>query len=570
VLWLSTAGAGRRAPVDVRLMQEHAVRRSLVASITLGLVSAASIVVQALALASLLSGAMASRSPDPMPALVWLAGAIVARGITALLTETIAAHGAEAAKAALRSRLVAAAVRQVPGRAGVSPSEIATVAGRGLDGLDSYIGRYLPDLVLAAAIPVALVTVIGALDWVSAIVVVVVIGLFPVFGYLVGHASTDLAGQRWKQVEAFGRQIADVFEGLPTLKAFGRSANQRLRIAQAGELLNIASLSTLRVAFLSALVLDTLASVSVAMVAVPLGLRLLNGSVPLPAALAVLIIAPEVFLPLRRASSEFHESTEGLAAAGRALDVIAAGGFDRVLDSPRSMPRDPGQVEVGLRGVSVERPGRDRPLLDDTSLTIHPGEKVVLIGPNGSGKSTTLALLMGFIAPDRGSVTVDGIDLRRLDARAWRALLGFLPEQPVLISGSLGANLRLADPRATDAQLREMLELAGAADLVAGLPDGLETRLGERGRPISAGELQRIALARVLLRPASLYLMDEPTVHLDDAAEALVVDALQQRLAGRSALIVTHRPAVARLADLVIALDGGRFVTVPAAAAVPA
>lgn len=177
---------------------------------------------------------------------------------------------------------------------------------------------------------------------------------------------------------------------------------------------------------------------------------------------------------------------------------------------------------------------------------------------------------MGFIAPDRGSVTVDGVDLRHLDARAWRALLGFLPEQPVLIAGSLGANLRLADPRATDAQLREMLEFAGAGDLVAGLPDGLETRLGEGGRPISAGERQRIALARVLLRPASIYLMDEPTVHLDDAAEALVVDALQQRLAGRSALIVTHRPAVVRLADRVIALDGGRFVTTPAAAAVPA
>ena len=481
---------------------------------------------------------------------------------------------------------------------------MATLAGRGLDALDAYIGRCLPDLVLAAAVPIALVAVIGALDWVSAIIVVAALCLFPVLGILAGQSSGRLAARRWSQVEAFGRQIADVFEGLPVLKAFGRSTRQRERIAAAAEGLRLASLSTLRVAFLSALVLDTLASVSVALVAVPLGLRLLSGSIRLAPALAVLIVAPEVFLPLRRASAEFHESTEGLAAARRAMDVIegaaasrepsaasrergaasrepgaasrergaasrekGAGrrGPDRVEASMASRtPGDPARAPVALRRVRVEMPGRAEAVLDEASLTIEPGEKVVLVGPNGGGKSTTLSLLLGFTTPARGLVTVAGVDLRELDAAAWRRRLSYLSERPTLIAGSLADNLRLADPAAGDDRLREVLNEMCAGDLLAGLSGGLATRLGEGGRTVSSGERQRIALARAILRDASLHLLDEPTSHLDGATEAAVVEALRRALSGRSALIVTHRPAVIGLADRVIALEAGRFISGPA------
>jgi ATP-binding cassette subfamily C protein CydD len=552
-------------------------------SVGLGLVAAASIVVQALAIASLLAAAMGQRAPDPLPALVWLAGAVAVRGLAALAAELTATWGGEQAKAELRASLVGAALRQAPGGSGVSPAEVAIIAGRGLDALDPYIGRCLPDLVLAAAVPVALAAVIGRLDWLSGLVVLVCAALFPLFGFLVGEASTGLAERRWHQVEAFGRQVTDVFEGLPVLKAFGHAARQRDRIAQAGEALRQASLSTLRIAFLSALVLDTLASVSVAMVAVPLGLRLLGGSVTLPAALAVLIVAPEVFLPLRRASADFHDSTEGLAAARRAMDVIAAGGergrgagatarrssgagtapgFGPPATPALSaaLPPDPARAPVALEGVVVGRSGRDRPILDVASLRIAPGETVVLVGANGTGKSTTLALLLGFLIPEAGRVTVGGEDLGRIELRAWRRCVAYLPEHPALLSGSLAANLRLADPGATEDRLLEALGRAGAGDLVAHLPDGLATRVGEGGRPVSAGERQRIALARTLLRPASLHLLDEPTVHLDQAAEDAVVEALRDHLIGRSALIVTHRSAVARLADRVVALRDGRFV----------
>ncbi len=536
------------------------VRLTVIGSVAVGLLSTATVVVQALTLGSLLASAMpGAPAVDRGRDMFWFAVAVAVRGAAGMAGEVLARIGASWAKADLRHRLLTAALRQAPGRHDQGVGNVATLAGRGLDALDVYVGKCLPDFVLAAAAPVALVVAVGALDWLSGLVVVVALGLFPVFGALVGKASGALASERWRQVEYLGRQVVDVFEGLPVLKAFARTAHQRARIEQTGEALRRASLDTLKVAFLSALVLDELASVSVAMVAVPLGLRLLHGTVRLSSALAVLIIAPEVFVPLRRASAEFHQSSEGLAAAASAMDLLVATEPSQPQHTRKlGSPADPIYVPVSLQDVRVDVPGRAAPVLADCSLRIEPGETVCLVGPNGAGKSTVISVLLGLCPASSGSVQVGDDDLAGLDLTAWRQRIAYLPEHPTLVADTLAANLRLANPAATDAEMVDALLLAGAGELVQDLPLGLATRMGEGGQPTSAGERQRIALARLILRPASLYLLDEPTVHLDGPSEAATVELLKDRLQGRSALIITHRPALLELADRVIELSEGR------------
>jgi ATP-binding cassette subfamily C protein CydD len=588
---------------------------------------------------------------------VLLGAGFAVRALAALAGELVAAWGSSAAKSELRSKLVATAVFSPPVQPSHrdEPGSLATLAGPGLDALDVYIGRCLPDFVLAAAAPAALLVAVGVIDWVSAVIALAVLALFPLFGALVGRASLTLGADRWRRVEELGAYVADVFEGMPVLRAFGRSTAQRDRIAKLNEALARSSTKALRVAFLSALVLDELGSFSVALVAVPLGLRLLSGAVSLPAALAVLAVLPEVFAPLRRASAEFHESAEGLAAATRALTAAgvdeagvdeagvdeagvdeagvdgagvggaggpgrhqkvpngrragqktdrsdlaqgasakkrtvfgqktdecaippttsswfllasrrqastgAAGGGPSAPHQEHPVP-DPRLVPVVLSSVRVVLPGRATPLLDGANLTIEPGEKVALVGPSGSGKSTIISLVAGFLSPSEGAVRAGGVDLREVGPRCWRRLVTYLPEHPTLLSATLAANLRLAAPRASDEQLLSALAQAGAPALAGSLPGGLQARLGEGGRRLSAGELQRVALARVLLRPASLYLLDEPTVHLDEASEQEALAGLQKAIGSASALIVSHRPAVAFAVDRVVSLREGKLIEV--------
>ena len=540
-------------------------RLGVAGGVALGLVSTATVVVQAVMLARLIASAFPEGPPaaDRGGLLVGFAAAALGRAACTFASEILGRAGAERVKAHLRAALVLRVVIG-RGRAPRSSGEIATLAGRGLDALDVYVARCLPDLVLGAAAPLALVVAVGLIDWISALVLLVVLGLFPLFGAFVGRSSETLARRRWGEVSALGERLVDLFAGLPVLRAFGRSGDQRAALAEASEALRRSSVAALRVAFLSALVLDTLASVSTALVAVPLGLRLVTGSIRLAPALAVLIVAPEVFLPLRRASAEFHESAEGLAAATKAFELLGgdvhdAGGKTGGTDERTPVP-DPARVPLRFRGVEIGFAGSPVPLLTGVELEIAPGERVAVIGASGSGKSTLLQLLAGFVLPASGDVLVGGGPLTSLEPEAWRAQTAYLPERPTLLPASLAENLRLAAPDADDAALLAALDALGAGPLVDALDEGLATRLGDGGRALSAGQRQRVALARILLRPATLYLLDEPTAHLDAEAERVAVEALGRAFRGASVVVVTHRPAVLALADRVLSLQGRTVV----------
>ena len=544
------------------------VRRAIAGSVALGLLATASVVAQAVCLGILLASAMPHADHrDRFAALVCLVSAVALRALCGLISEIVARAGSANVKGELREELAGSLLRCRPSDRTPVPSEIAALAGRGLDALDTYVGRCLPDMVVAAVAPAAMIVAVGALDWVSALILLVVVGLFPLFGILVGRSSMSLASDRWRRAQAFAARVSDTFQGLPILRAFGHTAKQRERIEEAEVALRSSTLSALRISFLSALVLDTLASVSVALVAVPLGLRLLTGAIPLWSALAILIIAPEVLLPLRRASAEFHESTEGVVAIARLTPLLqssdqmqshARGSWSNL--RPSTDVPDPAKCEIKLVDVTVTIPDRGLSVLSGANLSMRPSQIVLVAGPNGTGKSTLISLLAGFVSPVGGRIEVGRVDLRDIDLASWREKVAYLPENPSVLRGTIAENLLLGNPSATAEDLTCLLGELGASDLLDELPDGLATFVGEGGRQLSSGERQIIAIARTILKPASLYLLDEPTVHLDDRTELAVVRTLDRVLEGKSALIVSHRPALKVLADQLVTIEGGAIL----------
>jgi thiol reductant ABC exporter CydD subunit len=380
----------------------------------------------------------------------------------------------------------------------------------------------------------------------------------PLFGWLIGVASEGPASRQWRLLGSLAGHFLDVLQGLPTLRLFGRSRAQAEQIARISEEHRRATMKTLRVAFLSAFALETLAAVATALVAVSIGLRLVDGRLTLAAGLAVLLLTPEVFLPLRQASAQFHASAEGMAAADRIFEVLALPA-SRPLPLPVAAP-DPGMELIRFEGVSLAYEGRGQPALDGLTLDIHPGERVALTGPSGAGKSTMLALLLRFAEPQSGTILVGDVELGAIPPAAWRERIAWVPQRPHLFGGTIEDNVRFARPNASAGDVRRALDLAGASAFVDALPLGQATVLGERGEGLSAGQRQRIAIARAFLRDATLLLLDEPASALDPESEAELSAALRRLMAGRTVVVVAHTPALAAEADRVVRLVAGRVV----------
>ena len=550
-------------PVDRRLLRHaRAARGYLAVVVVLGLVLTALVLAQAGLLARALAGAAPGVGTVALwPVLVSLLAVVLARSVTVYGGEVAALRASASVKSQLRRRLAAQVLRLGPAwLGGQRTGEIATLATRGLDALDPYFARYLPQLVLACLVPLAVAVRVALADWISALIIVVTLPLIPVFTVLVGLPARARARRQWLLLARLGGHFLDVVEGLTTLKVFGRARPQAEVIGRVTDEHRTATMSVLRVAFLSALVLELTAALATALVAVEVGLRLLGGHIGYEAALLVLLLTPEAFLPLRAVAMHFHASMEGMAAAGRVCDLLD-------IKPPRTgaAPRGSAAVDLGrqaitLDGVCLSYPGRDRPALDGVSLTIAPGERIAVAGASGAGKSSLLALLLRFVEQSDGRIEAGGLPLDSIAMDAWRRQIAWVPQHPALMSGSVAANIALGQAGASRDAIAFAAGLAGADGFIRALPHGYDTPLGERGLRLSAGQRQRIALARAFLRDAPLLLLDEPAAHLDPVTAGQILDAVERLMAGRTAILVSHGVRWPGGADRTLTLDGGRVV----------
>ncbi|WP_329135986.1 thiol reductant ABC exporter subunit CydD [Streptomyces sp. NBC_00670] len=548
-------------PIDPRLLRyARATRLFMLAVVALGVVGAALVIAQAMLIAEVVVGAF--QHGDSLAALrtplLLLAAVAVGRALVAWLTE-LAAHRASAAvKSELRGRLLERATALGPGwLGGQRTGSLVALATRGVDALDDYFSRYLPQLGLAVVVPAAVLLRVVTEDWVSAAIIVGTLPLIPLFMILIGWVTRSQTDRQWRLLSRLSGHFLDVVAGLPTLKVFGRAKAQAESIRRITGEYRQATMRTLRVAFLSSFVLELLATISVALVAVTIGMRLVHGDMDLSIGLVILVLAPEAYLPLRQVGAQYHAAAEGLAAAEEIFEVLET-------PVPDSGTRRLPEGEIAFEGVTVRYPGRASDAVTGASFRVAPGETVALVGPSGAGKSTLLGVVLGFVRPDAGRVRVGGADLASADLEEWRSRLAWVPQHPHLYAGTIGENVRLARPGADDTAVRRALADAGALEFVDALPDGTDTALGEDGAGLSAGQRQRLALARAFLADRPVLLLDEPTAALDGTTEAEVVEAVRRLAVGRTVLLVVHRPALLAVADRVVRLEPASVTAVPA------
>jgi thiol reductant ABC exporter CydD subunit len=531
--------------------------------VALGVGTALAVLLQAAMLARIVARAFDGVALQRLwPEFALLVFAFALRGAFAWGTEIAGRRAAWNVLSELRLALAAKRLRSQPIAADGAPgAEIAAVAVQGVDALEGYFARYLPQVVLASVVPFLVIAWVAVVDWESALIMLLTLPLVPVFMWLIGRYTEQRTRERWLALRRLSSHFIDVVRGLPTLRALGRADDEVAVLASVSDRYRATTMETLRVSFLSGSVLELAATVGVALVAVTAGVRLVGGDLGLQAGLVVIVLAPELYLPYRRLGAEYHASADGLAVAERmfalldAPDAVPAGGSQRA--------PSPARAPVRFEQVSFSYPARPVPVLDGLDLELAPGEAVALVGESGAGKSTVGALLLGLLEPESGRISVGGVELSSCDIEAWRRLTAWVPQHPTLLRATVADNIRLGDQDAPDARVREAAALAGAHAFITGLPDGYETLVGDGERSLSPGERRRIGLARAFLRDAPLVILDEPTADLDPRSVAIVSAAVERLRTGRTMLLIAHRPELVRHADRVVHLVDG--ATLPSA-----
>jgi ATP-binding cassette, subfamily C, bacterial CydD len=578
------------APVDRRLLAEsRPARVHLALAGALGLLSAVLIVAQAALLAYVIARAALGHATlaSLRAQLIVLVAVLCLRALTAGAFELSGRWGAVRIMSELRGRLARRLLLESPERrpAAGRTGELASTTVQGVDALESYFAGYLPQLVLAALVPLAVIAWAIVLDPLTAGILALTVPLLVVFMVLIGKGAAAQARGRWQALALLGAHFLDVVQGLATLRAYGRERAQERTLAEVGERYRAQTMSTLRVAFLSALVLELCAMIGTALVAATIGVQLVDGALGLQAGLTVLLLAPELYAPLRLVGQQFHASTDASNASELLFDALDApvaiarpsgaggapwaGGVSGASGAPKAggvsgaraacIP-DPALAPVRFEGVSYEYPERPGAALRELELELEPDLITALVGPSGAGKSTIATLLMRLADPTAGRITCAGVDLRALDPEQWRARIAWVPQRPTVFAGTVAENIALYAPGAARTRIERAARAVGAEPLIAGLPQGLDTLVGDGGRRLSAGQAQRLALARAFLAERPLLVLDEPTAHLDEDSARSLAGAIGRLARGRTMLLIVHQPELSAIADRVHRVCDGRLL----------
>jgi ATP-binding cassette subfamily C protein CydD len=532
-------------------------RRPISLAVALGVLSGFLLIPQAWCLAHAVNAVVLQHAPlaQILPWLWPLPVIFVARFGVMRASEQVAMHAAILVKEKVRGELLQHLQALGPSYVqSYHSGELAVVAVDGVEALEPYYARYLPQMATVALVPLSILAFILPLDWISGLVLLFSAPLIPLFMILIGGGAERLNRRQWRQLARMGAYFLDVLQGLTTLKLFNASRREAQLIARISDDYRKSTMSVLRVAFLSALALEFFATVSIAVVAVLIGFRLLHAQMGFEAGFFILLLAPEFYLPLRTLGVHYHARMDAIGAAERIVEV---------LDAPLPPMTQTGVRPVSGRDVEIRfenvhyayEPGREA--LRGASFTLAAGRTTALVGPSGAGKSTALSLLLGFVRAQRGRVLAGGHDLSQLDPDHWLSRVAWLPQRPHLFRGTVLDNIRMFDEAIGFGAVRAAAQQAHAEAFIERLPQGYETEVGERGQNLSGGQVQRVALARAFLKDAPVLLMDEATSNLDLETEASISDAIRRLAQGRTVLVIAHRLHTVRRADWIVVMDGG-------------